>query len=1260
MVTSPEAVERATVIAFYSYAGGAGRSCTVANVALILASYGYHVLVADLDLQTPSLHRYLGCFMPDRPEPAEVPAGTPLMTAFRLNCDFVNPRGSLDFFGPTTDAAADPVGFAVGREELTRSGYDYVLIDSPAGATPFADAVTEDLADVLVVGYSLNKQAMDRAVQRAYAVQRGRRGHAIRILPVPMRVDQSATGTTTRMRGEGRRQFAWLLADMEDERRLEYWDKIEIPYVPDYAVEEGLPFLDDSSDQRDHLVRAYLDLTAMLVPETSSAEPGKLTGNSLRQYRESRLAAAGSNVLLTVLHTGADRYWAEWLVAELQRMGLTARRERIDSLDPTNISGLSSVLLIVSKSLLALFNLNEYLNAIAGSAAPGGQVPLAVSIDKSKLPARQFPTIGYLPMAGGKPDEALQNLASYYEVTSGFGLPTHSLVHYPGSTVHPGNLPARSGTFHGRDNVIDEIRDYLMSPAGKDPLTLTGPPGIGKSQLALEYAHRFAAYYDLIFFIRADSAEAVQIGLADLADETQVARQGDAPKAALRKLQSDQEDPFRWLLIYDGADAPAHLAGFLPTPGYGHVLVTSRTQPAEWPAHITVRPLDQRAADGALMDLIPDILPDDARRLAVDLHEVPLALKLAAAWIDVTVQGQLDADMNPATATSGIVTMFRQELARAASEEDAASRPAANPVNLTVALLVELLGKDDLGAAATCLLETCAFLAPIGMSVRLLRSPGMLAQLIEVDRKFTDPVVLNNVLRVLTTYGFSLLGTTSRAPLQVHPLVLEVVRAQLPPERRAERSAAVVRMLSASAPLDIDDDTTGNADVYAELQQHLEPSGAWRQMDFAVRRWMVNQVRYLWQTETVRAWDAAAELAERLARYWAEKLPDKEDDPLLLRLQTQLANVYRSRCDFDRARDLDEQVLYRQRRVLGLHHLRTLMTARSYGADLRLVGDFQGALLEEQSTWQAFSQTLGDDHLMTIVASSNLALSELMAGEPEQALQRQDEDLIRSQRIASERSTQTPWILFHTGTLLRELGRYDESRERLSEARQIFDDLIRNGTLAPTVWVVLRTAAGLAMTERRLGRPSLKQTESALQDCRSTYGDLYPDVLAISISRAGALHAESRGEEAVEQARQALEGYQAVFGEEHPFTWLCEVDLGIYALAAGQTELADQASGHSWSALEQGLTRYHLWSLAAAVSRANVLVVTDRLEQARSLEQQTLADYQRRMGRTHPFTHIAENNLAHTRRLEHQKGTKSPAPVNPYQRKAIELDAPPY
>src|ERR1700731_4098694 len=60
------------IITFYSYKGGTGRSMALSNVAWILASNGYRVLLIDWDLEAPGLHRYLRPFLVD-PELSSTP-----------------------------------------------------------------------------------------------------------------------------------------------------------------------------------------------------------------------------------------------------------------------------------------------------------------------------------------------------------------------------------------------------------------------------------------------------------------------------------------------------------------------------------------------------------------------------------------------------------------------------------------------------------------------------------------------------------------------------------------------------------------------------------------------------------------------------------------------------------------------------------------------------------------------------------------------------------------------------------------------------------------------------------------------------------------------------------------------------------------------------------------------------------------------------------------------------------------------------------
>ncbi|MEH0637687.1 AAA family ATPase [Streptomyces bottropensis] len=56
---------RGTIITFYSFKGGTGRTMALVNTAWILASNGLRVLVVDWDLEAPGLHTYLQPLLAD-------------------------------------------------------------------------------------------------------------------------------------------------------------------------------------------------------------------------------------------------------------------------------------------------------------------------------------------------------------------------------------------------------------------------------------------------------------------------------------------------------------------------------------------------------------------------------------------------------------------------------------------------------------------------------------------------------------------------------------------------------------------------------------------------------------------------------------------------------------------------------------------------------------------------------------------------------------------------------------------------------------------------------------------------------------------------------------------------------------------------------------------------------------------------------------------------------------------------------------------
>ena len=326
------------------------------------------------------------------------------------------------------------------------------------------------------------------------------------------------------------------------------------------------------------------------------------------------------------------------------------------------------------------------------------------------------------------------------------------------------NIPhRRNPNFTGRESLLEMLRSARQSgqPAALTQ-SLSGLGGVGKTQLAAEYAYRNATAYDVVWWVRAEDAATLITDYAHLARRLNLVEMGASEQTAVPAVRHWLERNGRWLLVFDNAGEPIALRSYLPNTTSGHVLITSRN--VEWGdiAHMVIVPVFERFE--AVTFVCHRTQRDDkmhAAALAEALGDLPLALAQAAAYIDVT-----------GTTLAHYLALFhsqRQEL----WQEERPPLDYPRTAQTTWALAFERLQKES--PASTQLLTLMAYLAPDEQPLSLLHD-GVESLPQPLAASVANPFALNRAVAALRRY--SLLERKGDT-LAVHRLVQVVTRDRL-------------------------------------------------------------------------------------------------------------------------------------------------------------------------------------------------------------------------------------------------------------------------------------------------------------------------------------------------------------------------------------------------------------------------------------------------------------------------------------------------
>ncbi|MFF0526695.1 FxSxx-COOH system tetratricopeptide repeat protein [Actinomadura nitritigenes] len=223
-------------------------------------------------------------------------------------------------------------------------------------------------------------------------------------------------------------------------------------------------------------------------------------------------------------------------------------------------------------------------------------------------------------------------------------LPAQALRPVEQVTAPPGtvNVPWHEGVFVGRQRALVDLDAALKSDAPVVIAAVHGLGGVGKSTLAARYAATHTEVWHPVWWVTADSAAALQAGLANLAVALQPELAQALPLEALAGravawLAAHRE----WLLILDNVTDPADLTQLLGRRLPGRIVITSRLSQgwhryAAKLLHLDV--LSERQAIELLLQIANHLDSDteDLARLCQVLGHLPLAIEQVAGYLRQT------------------------------------------------------------------------------------------------------------------------------------------------------------------------------------------------------------------------------------------------------------------------------------------------------------------------------------------------------------------------------------------------------------------------------------------------------------------------------------------------------------------------------------------------------------------------------------------------------------------------------------------------
>jgi tetratricopeptide (TPR) repeat protein len=710
------------------------------------------------------------------------------------------------------------------------------------------------------------------------------------------------------------------------------------------------------------------------------------------------------------------------------------------------------------------------------------------------------------------------------------------------------NIPyPRNPFFLGRDDELAQLRSHLQAgqtTALSQPQAISGLGGIGKTQLALEYAYRAHQDYQAVLWARAESTEALVSSYVAIASllrlpEREAKEQDLAVQAVKTWLQTHRV----WLLILDNADELTLLPDFLPPAPGGHLLLTTRAAATGRLAHRleieTLLPEQGalfllRRAGLIVADATLERASAQERELALQITQelggLPLALDQAGAYLEETGMDLV-----------GYLQIYQQY--RADLLQQRGGLVADHPAPVTTTWSLSFRRVEERNPAAADLVRLCAFLAPDAIAEEILTAGASVLGPV-LAPVAVDAFRRNQAIEALRAYSLVRRDPKEKT-ISVHRLVQAVLQNTLEEAERRSWAKRVVLAVNAAF-------------------SHPEHS-TWPQCERLLPHALL-AAQYI-ETDQIIS-EESGRLLHEVATYLRDRARYTEAEPLYQRalaIREQqlgpqhpdvaasfdgLAYLYYEQGKYTEAEPLYQRALAIREQQLGPQHPDVARSLNNLAMLYYVQGKYGEAEPLYQRALRIFEQQLGPERPQTALPLNNLAEIYRKQGkytEAEPLYQR----ALRIFELQGPEHPQVAYPLFNMAELSREQGKYVEAEPLYQRALCIWEQ-----QLGPEHPLVADPLTGLANLSLEQGKYEQAEPlyQRALHILEQAWGSQHPDTAETMHGLARLRDAQGNSEEAIDWYARALAIREQALGVHHPKTTETRNRITALLDAMGQHE----------------------------------------------------------------------------------------------------------